>query len=170
MYKDLYLDCEWFLTQEMFLVGWAFNTKEKGQLYDDSLCADAFQDLLNQVNGYIFFYGPDIGMLEKCFNMDIRNNYKCVNLLPLFKTELPGYSSYRLAHMETMFGIYRKSAKYKASIFQLFHDWKNPQKRKLVMFYNLDDVMNMMRLKHIVFDYLRFPRRRLKEYILKPKR
>ena len=37
MKKELYLDCEWFIGGELFLIGYATNLKNYGQLYDETL-------------------------------------------------------------------------------------------------------------------------------------
>ena len=50
--------------------------------------------MLAPVDGYIYFYGPDIGMLEKFTRLDIRNNYRCINLLKVFRDIMPELPSY----------------------------------------------------------------------------
>lgn len=151
MQKDLYLDGEWFIGGDIFLLGWAFDKKNYGQLYDDTLTHERFEDLLHQVTGIIYIYGPDIGVLEKHFDMDIRSNYHCVNLLKVFKDAIPGLKNYKLATIEKLFHLKRNRNEYKANIFKIFEDWRKPQVKSLVLQYNREDVINLCRLKNIVF-------------------
>lgn len=149
--KDLYLDAEWFIGGEVFLLGWAHSNREYGQLYDDGLTLEAFEDLLNRTTGIIYFYGPDIGILEKHFEIDIRERYHCVNLLKVFKDYVPGCKNYKLATLEKMFHIPRNRNEYKANIFSIFKDWRRPQVKSLVLQYNMEDVINLYKLKEMVF-------------------
>lgn len=151
MQKDLYLDAEWFIGGEIFLIGWCFDARNHGQLYDDSLTQENFEDLLQQTTGIIYFYGPDIGIIEKHFDIDIRSRYHCVNLLKVFKDLLPGLSNYKLATVEKLYHIKRNRNEYKANIFRIFQDWRKPQVKSLVLQYNREDVINLCKLKQIIF-------------------
>jgi uncharacterized protein YprB with RNaseH-like and TPR domain len=102
--------------------------------------------MLEPVDGSIYFYGPDIGMLEKNTGLDIRNNFNCVNLLKEFRDTLPGLPSYRLSFMEEKFGIKRSQKQYKTNIYKLVEDWNNPYKKQMVLKYNFEDVVNLVRL------------------------
>ncbi|MFH2144231.1 MAG: ribonuclease H-like domain-containing protein [Bacteroidota bacterium] len=148
---DLYLDLEWFFTQELFLMGYAYSITNHGQLYDENLTINNIIQILEPVDGYIFFYGPDIGMLEKNTGLDIRNNFLCVNLLKVFRQIMPGMDSYRLSSFEEMFDIKRTQRQYKTNIFKLIEDWRNPYKKNNVLKYNQEDVVNLVRLKKEVF-------------------
>jgi hypothetical protein len=149
--NDLYLDLEWFFNQEIFLIGYAYSLTNYGQLYDQTLTIENIKRLLEPIDGYIFFYGPDIGMLEKSTGLDIRNNYSCINLLKVFRDIMPGLDSYRLAYLEEMFEIKRSQRQYKSNIFKLAEDWNNPYKKPHVLKYNMEDVINLVRLKREVF-------------------
>jgi uncharacterized protein YprB with RNaseH-like and TPR domain len=107
--------------------------------------------MLKPVTGYIYFYGPDIGMLEKFTGLDIRNNYRCINLLKVFRDIMPGMDSYKLASFEEMFEIKRTQKQYKANIWQLNRDWYDPYKKQQVLKYNYEDVANLIRLKREIF-------------------
>lgn len=96
---DLYLDLEWFFNQEIFLIGYAYSITQHGQLHDETLTMNNILQMLEPVDGYIYFYGPDIGMLEKATGLDIRNNFRCVNLLKVFRDIMPGMDSYKLASL-----------------------------------------------------------------------
>ncbi len=148
---DLFLDAEWFIGGEIFLIGWSRNTKVFGQLYDDSLTAERFQELLDDTDGIIYFYGPDIGIIEKYFDIDIRSTKHCVNLLKVFKDKLPAMKNYKLATIEKHYHLQRNRNEYKANIFSIFQDWRKPQVRSLVLQYNREDVINLARLKNIIF-------------------
>ncbi len=149
---DLYIDLEWFFNQQIFLVGYAYSVTNYNQLYDENLNVYNIQQMLAPVNGYIYFYGPDIGMLEKNTGLDIRNNYRCVNLLKVFRDIMPGMDSYKLASFEEMFEINRSQRQYKSNIFKLAEDWNNPYKKQHVLKYNLEDVVNLVRLKKEIFS------------------
>ncbi|TWI80518.1 RNase H superfamily protein [Lacibacter cauensis] len=149
--KDLYLDAEWFIGGEIFLLGWCRSATEFGQLYDDNLTHDEFDALLKRTTGIIYFYGPDIGIIEKHFDIDIRGRYHCVNLLKVFKDYMPGCKNYKLATMEKMFHIPRSRNEYKANIFSIFQDWRKPQVKSLVLQYNMEDVLNLYKLKEMIF-------------------
>ena len=41
--------------------------------------------------------------------------------------------------------------KYKTSIFQIWRDWRNPTKKKAVLLYNKEDVVNLVRLVFKIF-------------------
>ena len=148
---DLYIDLEWFPNQELYLIGYAYSISENGLLYDETLTIENIVNMLQAVTGSIFFYGPDIGMLEKSTGLDIRNNFRCVNLLKLFRKIMPGLDSYKLSHIEQLFGIERSTREYKANIWKLVQDWKNPYKKQKVLQYNREDTVNLVRLVKIIF-------------------
>ena len=162
---DLFLDAEWFIGGDIFLLGWSRNTKVFGQLYESTLTEERFQELLDDTDGIIYFYGPDIGIIEKYFDIDIRTNYHCVNLLKVFKDNLPGMPNYKLATIEKHYHVKRNRQEYKANIFSIFQDWRKPQVRSLVLQYNKEDVINLARLKNIIFAQFDIE----KEYLLQVK-
>ena len=127
---DLFIDLEWFFNQELFLIGYAYSTTKYGQLYDENLNMNNISAMLRPVNDYIYFYGPDIGMLEKSTGLNIRNNYRCINLLKVFRDIMPGMDSYKLAYFEEMFDLKRSEKTYKSNIFKLAEDWRNPIQNK----------------------------------------
>jgi uncharacterized protein YprB with RNaseH-like and TPR domain len=148
---DLFIDLEWFFNQELFLVGYAYSITKYGQLYDENLNMNNIAAMLQPVNGYIYFYGPDIGMLEKSTGLNIRNKYRCINLLKVFRDIMPGMDSYKLAYFEEMFELNRSEKIYKSNIFKLAEDWRNPYKKQKVLKYNMEDVVNLVRLKNEIF-------------------
>jgi len=148
---DLYLDAEWFIGGDVFLIGWCRDSRVKGQLHGESLTRQNFQRILDKTTGKIYFYGPDIGVIEKFFDIDIRCAYHCVNLLKVFKDNLPGLKNYKLATIEKTYGVNRNRNEYKANIFSIFRDWRKPQVKSLVLQYNMEDVVNLCKLKQIIF-------------------
>lgn len=148
---DLFLDAEWFIPRDIFLIGWSRDRHQWGQLYDDSLTVEQFQELLDETTGIIYFYGPDIGIIEKHFDIEIRSTWHCVNLLKVFRDVLPEQKSYKLAAIEKLYGIPRNRNEYKTNIWNIFSDWRKPHVKSLVLQYNREDVLNLVKLKHIIF-------------------
>lgn len=157
---DIYIDLEWFLNQKIFLVGYSYNLRNKGQLYGDTLTKSNVLNLFKGVD-HIYFYGPDIAMLEKFYKVDIRSKYKCINLLKCFRTYGPKMKSYKLCEMEKKFGIIRETMQYKSNIFTMLKDWYNPKKRRLCLKYNMEDVINMMKVKKLVFSKYKITTRKI---------
>lgn len=147
---DLYIDAEWYLNQRIFLIGYSHDHKKCMQIYGRKLNSKIFRKLLKKVTGSIFCYGPDIGMLEKFFRIKIRKKFRCVNLMKVFKDTVK-IGSFKLKHLEERFGIKRQVMKYKTSIFQIWNDWKNAERRKAVLHYNREDVINLVKLAMKIF-------------------
>lgn len=147
--KILYIDAEWFISQKMYLLGYAWNLREFGQLYGRALTADNVAKLFAKAD-YIAFWGPDIGMLEKCFNLKLREQHCCINLLTVARTLHPRAKSHKLAHWEKLAGAKRTTIEYKTNIWKLSIDWKNNRERCLT--YNREDVINMVRVQRYIFE------------------
>lgn len=144
MPRSIYIDCEWYIGGDIFLIGWAYSARSQGQLYDATLTQSKFMRLLDGVS-YIYFYGPDVGVIERHWKIRLRDKYICINILKVFKHHFHS-NSYKLANIEKLFGIHRQEAEYKKSVFMIWHDWKNPQRKQRLLKYNREDVINMMRL------------------------
>jgi len=151
--KELYLDCEWFIGGELFLVGYCFERGKVFQLHHASMTKKKFDAVLNKLvpSAKIYFYGPDIGVLEKYYDIEIRTRFFCVNLLQVFRQLMPRLKSYSLADIERKFKVVRMRQEYKKNIFQIFNDWKSYKWRKFVLAYNYEDVANLRTLKKLVF-------------------
>jgi DNA polymerase elongation subunit (family B) len=147
---DLYIDAEWYLNQRIFLIGYSYDKKNFGQLYGKKLTPKNFKRLFDKVTGSVFCYGPDTGMLEKFFKWKFRNKYRCVNLMKVFKDFIKK-GSFKLKDLEHKFGIRRNVIKYKTNIFQIWKDWRNPKRKKAVLLYNREDVVNLLRLALKIF-------------------
>jgi uncharacterized protein YprB with RNaseH-like and TPR domain len=145
----IYLDCEWTIDQNIFLIGYAYADGRAGALHGSRLTKRSFERLLDGME-HIIVYGPDIAYLEKFFNIELRQDYICINALKLFRQTLPGLPSYKLAFVETLFAVGRQKRKYKTSVFTIWRDWYDPEKRKHVILYNREDVVNLRRLFRII--------------------
>ena len=163
--KEIYIDGEWFIGGKLFLLGYAYSQKKQGFLFGKKLTKENFLKLLKP-NITIFFYGPDVGIIEKHFNVKIRNKFRCINLLKVFRDNINS-SSYRLADIEKKFGIVRQRVEYKKSIFDIYGDWYSVEARKRVLQYNKEDVVNLIRLKKIVFKKYKIKAAYLNEIKLK---
>lgn len=147
----IFIDLEWFPKGgETFLIGYAYNKRRHGQLYDKTLTHENIERLFYMVD-YIVCYGPDVGRLENQHGIPLKEYYKCINLMRAVKEFMPWMDSYKLAEVEKFIGIERSERKYKENIFSIENDWHIPWKRLKVLQYNQEDVINMID----VFEYLR---------------
>lgn len=151
MGKNIFIDAEWFLNQNIYLIGYAYNLSATHQLYERTINHFSFAGILKDVDA-IYCYGPDVGMLEKFFDCDLKNFYYCFNLLSIIKKLEPNLPSYKLCDLEKMAGIQRETMEYKSNIWQLHKDWHNPLKRSFAMKYNKEDVNNLIRVKNFFFQ------------------
>lgn len=166
MGKSLFIDAEWFLNQRIYLIGYAYTLERTHQLYGRTLTIGHWKEVLKGVS-VIYCYGPDIGMLEKFFDMDLRNTYICFNLLGIMRKLEPNLPNYKLSTLEILAGIHRETMQYKTNIWQLHRDWMNPDKRKLALQYNCDDVHNMIQVKHFFFRRHLVYRKNIMQYRMK---
>lgn len=149
---NLYIDDEWYVGGSIFLHSYATDTSPCFQFWGSKLIREnIIQSLKHAENGIIFIYGPDIGMIERDFNLKIRHKYTCINLIRVFKELIPNRSSYRLADLEHDYGIIRKVKKYKEDIFTIYRDFNTPGKQEAVLQYNREDVINLRILKEKIF-------------------
>lgn len=145
----LYLDAEWTLDQNIFLLGYAFADGRTGALYGRKLTKNNFIALVEGVK-YIIIYGPDIAYLEKNFDLNLKEQFICINALRLFRQVLPGLPSYKLAYIEQLYAVGRQKRKYKTSVFTIWRDWADENKRRHVIQYNTEDVVNLRKLFRII--------------------
>ena len=142
--KSIFIDAEWYIGGDIFLIGYAYSIKKFGNLYDDTLSRNAFLRKLQGVK-FIYFYGPNIGVIENHFKINLRDNYHYINLLKIFRRFIHT-NSYKLANIEKKFGIVRKQVEYKKNIFKIWSDWKQYRKKKRIILYNKEDVVNLIKL------------------------
>lgn len=165
MGRNLFIDAEWFLDQRIYLIGYAYNLSACYQLHDMTMNRYSFATILRDVDA-IYCYGPDIGMIEKFFNCDLKNYFYCFNLLSIIRRLEPDLPSYKLCDLEKHIGIERSTMEYKTNIFQLHKDWKNPLKKHYAMKYNREDVLNMIRVKNYFFQLHNITRKDIEKYRL----
>lgn len=151
--QHLFLDAEWTLDQNIFLMAYAFRNGHSGSIYGKDLNKHFMRKFLRPVR-YIYVYGPDIAYLEKNFPIDFRDDFYCINMLKMVKLLLPGMDSYKLENIERYFGIRRSTRKYKTSVFTIWKHWEDPVKRQHVIRYNLEDARNLRQVYYILLaDY-----------------
>jgi hypothetical protein len=63
-------------------------------------------------------------------------------------------------------GISRSTVEYKTDIFKLWHDWNDLRLRKLILKYNMEDVLNLIRLKKYIFNDCAVTKNDLNELLL----
>ncbi|MBK8737648.1 MAG: ribonuclease H-like domain-containing protein [Saprospiraceae bacterium] len=158
-HRSIYLDAEWYIGGNVFLIGYVYQNGDKDQLFDKSLTKKNFLQALSSVK-VIYFYGPDIGVIESHFGINLRDKFICINLLKIFRRNIKS-KSYKLSEIEKKYGIYRQEAEYKKSVFKIWNDWRNPKRKERLLRYNLEDVVNLKKLwsiikreKNITNDYL----------------
>jgi uncharacterized protein YprB with RNaseH-like and TPR domain len=162
--NELYIDCEWCNNSKIYILGYAYNKENIYFLYEKYLNKKNVQKILKNID-YIYVYGPDIAYIEKNFNIDIRNNYKCINLLKLTKHYLK-LNSYKLSNVEKHYKIKRTTIVYKKNIRYLYLDWKTKSKRKQCLQYNKEDVYNLILIKEKMFTKFKICKQDLENYIL----
>jgi hypothetical protein len=165
MGKSIFIDGEWFLNQQIYLIGYAYNLSGCYQLHDVTMNRDAFATILHDVDA-IYCYGPDVGMLEKFFDCDLKTYYFCFNLLTIIKRLEPNLPSYKLADLEKIVGIQREQVEYKSNIWQLHRDWMNPLKKQFALMYNREDVINLIKVKNHYFQKHGITRKDIEKYRL----
>ncbi len=163
--KEIYIDAEWFITQKMYLIGYAYSLSQYGQLYGKGLTAANVRKILKGVER-IYFYGPDVGMLEKCFGLKLREKYRCVNILRAMRRLYPRCKHFRLCNFEKRMGIKRQTMEYKSDIWSLHRDWADPKKRECALLYNMEDVLNLIRVKRYYWEKHRITDKAEKEFAL----
>ena len=153
---DLFIDTEYEdMGGKIFLVGILSSHGEEYALYGTSLRKDIFLKILNNTRR-IFVYGPDIGKLEKHFNLNIKGKWKCINVLSIVRKYLPFLESKGLAHVEHLLGLERSTLSFKNNTRDLAIHWKNPKLRFGIINYNMEDVVFLQCVYDILMDYFKF--------------
>jgi len=165
MKKDFYFDLEWYQNGHIFLMSYAYNLRSFGQVYGKGLNRTKLVGLLSDVEN-IFVYGPDISRLEKSFDLNLKKNFNCYNLLGIARKFLNYTTSYKLSYLEQIYKIPRKE-NYKTNIFQLYSDFSNPKKREQALIYNMEDTLNLLRVKRAMFKEFKISKKDLQPFIMK---
>lgn len=163
--NEIYIDCEWTNNSKIYILGYAYNKKNIYFLYEKNLSKKNVKKILKNID-YIYIYGPDIAYIEKNFNIDIKNNYKCINLLKLTK-HLLKLDNYKLSNVEKHFKIKRTTIIYKNNIRILYKDWLIKSKRKQCLQYNKEDVYNLILIKEKMFTKFKISEKFLENFVLK---
>lgn len=150
MVNNIYIDAEWYIGGKIFLIGICNERLSTTLLHDQTLTKTNF---LRTIQGatHLYFYGPDIGVIEKFFGIRLRHKFICVNLLKIFRRLHPRAAGHKLIQYERRYKIYRKTARLKSDVWGLIKLWQKPHTRELLKQYNREDVVNMARLKKIIF-------------------
>ena len=155
---DIFIDLEWNRNNKIFLFGYAYNLSAYYYLADADVNANNIAKILQPVTGFVYFYGPDVGVIKTQIGLDLRNYFMCVNLLTVFRYLEPFYSSYKLSELEKLYALPRSVYRYKSNIFTIYNDWQKPNLRSTIIQYNKDDVFNLIRLKRKIFAQNNFTR------------
>lgn len=148
--KNVYLDAEWYIGGNVFLIGLCNENLTATLLHGQALNKTNFLRCIEGAT-HLYFYGPDIGVIEKFFGIRLRRKYICVNLLKIFRRLHPRAAGHKLLQYERRYKIYRKTARLKSDVWGLIRLWQKPHTRALLLQYNKEDVVNMARLKKMVF-------------------
>lgn len=165
MKKDFHFDLEWYMNGKIFLMSYAYNLSKYGQLYGKALNRENIKKILKGVEN-IYVYGPDISRLEKAYDLNLKQNYNCYNLLGIARHYLTYTASYKLSELEKLYSIPR-TANYKSNIFQLYSDFNNPKKRAEALMYNMEDTLNMLKVKRAMFKEFKIKLKDLDSFIMK---
>ena len=156
MSYNLFIDTEYEdFGGKIFLIGILSSHGEEYALYGTSLRKDFFLKILKNVNR-IFVYGPDAGKIEKHFNIELKKNYKCINVLSIVRKYLPFMESKGLAHVEHLLGLQRSTLSFKNNTRDLATHWKNPKLRFGIINYNMEDVVFLECVYNILLDFFKF--------------
>lgn len=156
---ELYLDLEWtqiwknneYKRQNIILAGFYIPNVLKKQLYDSTYSKKEFQKILNKLNpenDLILFHGPDIGYLEKEFDMNIRDHFYCINMQKVLKT-YTRRKKIGLKHLEKEFKIKRNYPVLEHHEIRRFWGYGG-KKKSLVLGYNMEDIVNLYHLKKAI--------------------
>jgi uncharacterized protein YprB with RNaseH-like and TPR domain len=158
LYMKAYLDIETDRQGNVCVIGIFCKPKGFVQFYGDDVTADNLANVLSRARTIVTFNGDlfDLPTLDKCFNLDLKANYLSLDLFKVKKNlGLPG----GLKQLEKMYGITRKTEGingYKAIML-----WEKYVKRgemkalKLLLEYNKEDVLNLIRLEEIFSEQLK---------------
>ena len=153
---DIFLDTEYEdMGGPVFLVGILSSHGEEFSLYGSGLRRNTFLNILKNKRR-IFVYGPDIGKLEKHFNLDIKNNWSCINVLSIVRKYLPFLESKSLANVEKFLSLERSTLAFKNNTRDLSIHWKNPKLRDGIINYNMEDVVFLEAVYNILYKFFRF--------------
>ena len=153
-----YLDIETDRQGNVCVIGIFSHTGGFVQFYGRDVTASNLESALTGAKTIVTFNGDyfDLPTLDKCFNLDLKNNWRSLDLLKVKKNlGLRG----GLKELEKQYGIKRKTEGmngYKAILL-----WEKYVKKgqigalKLLLEYNKEDVLNLIPLEEIFFGRLK---------------
>lgn len=153
---DIFLDTEYKdKGGEIFLMSLRSTHGDEYILYGPSLRKNVLLKILKNKKR-IFVYGPDIGKLEKQFNIDIKSRWICVNVLSIVREFMPDLPSKSLLAVERYLNLERSTAHFKKYTRTLEKHWKNKSKREGIMNYNMEDVVFLEVVYNILSEVFKF--------------
>jgi hypothetical protein len=153
---DIFLDTEYKdRGGDIFLIGMLSSHGEEFVLYGSSLRWNVISRILRNKNR-IFVYGPDIGKMEKQFGVDMRSNWKCINVLAIVRKFLPEMPSKSLLCLERLLNLERSTSQFKKITRRLDIHWRNPKLRPGIIDYNMEDVVFLKVCYDILLAHFKF--------------
>ena len=162
--NSIFIDCEWSMYGEIFLISYKYGFNETQPIYHNDLFN--FPRIIKKLNpNFIFVFGPDISYIDKFFNEDFRNNFICINVLTMSR-RLIKIDSHKLSSLENYLGINREIKKYKENIFNIWEDWNNEFFREMIIKYNIQDVDSLHTITSYCIDNFGLTEDNILEYRL----
>lgn len=153
---DIFLDTEYAdKGGDIFLISLLTSHGEEYTLYGANLRWNVLYNILKGKKR-IFVYGPDIGKLEKQFNVDIKSRWICVNVLSIVRYCLPDLPSKSLVSVEKFMKLQRSTSSFKKYTRKLEVHWRNKKKRIGIIDYNKEDVLFLELVYNLMYDVFRF--------------
>ena len=144
--NSIVIDLEWnSITQKIFLFGYAYSLSNYGVLIENKITLYKIKKILQGIEN-IFVYGPDAGRIESSFIPDLKQRYNVYNVQKAAKHLLPGYKNHKLEHLERYYLKIKRKNNLKSERNNLHNLFKNRKYRQMIIDYNIDDVLNTLRL------------------------
>ena len=113
---DVYIDCEWIGGDYLTILGVYSPGQRRFQLFGKALTRRRLSRFLNlccernrSQYTLLFCHGPDLGRIKKEFNLDLKEDYYCINTITAFRM-FTNFRDVSLGHLERYFGLSRKYA------------------------------------------------------------
>ncbi|HQN16659.1 MAG TPA: ribonuclease H-like domain-containing protein [Bacteroidales bacterium] len=153
---DIFLDTEYAdKGGDIFLISIRSTHGDEYTLYGANLRWNVIEKILRNKKR-IFVYGPDIGKMEKQFNVDLKSRWICVNVLSIVREYLPDLPSKSLVEVEKFMKLERSTASFKKYTRNLDIHWKNKKKRAGIIDYNKEDTLFLELVYNLIHDVFKF--------------
>lgn len=148
---DVFIDCEWVEPKSLDILGAYSFGQDRFQLFNETLTHNRFFSFLDACSEQddhskplLFVHGPDIGKIEKCFDMDVRNRFHCINTVTAIR-RFTDIGSAKLTEIERHFEVPRQN---ELSYYQIVSYWRSedPENQRKVLDYNWEDCINLWRV------------------------